>query len=71
LLADISRPSCSVRTDEPAQPGAYDQDVEQLSKALRRQVERAKARISDRYGKLVEERRSFEQASRREGSGQD
>ena len=38
------------------QPGAYDQDVERLSEDLKHQARRAKARISERYGALVEAR---------------
>jgi hypothetical protein len=46
-----------VRTNDcNPQPGAYDEDVERLSNELKQQVKRAKARISDRYGKLMEPR---------------
>jgi hypothetical protein len=40
----------------PPQPGAYDQDVEQLSQRLKRQVKQAKRRISEH----LQEDRSFE-----------
>ena len=52
-----------LRTDEPASPsGANDDDVERLSDELRRQVRRAKQRISEQ----MSEPGSFKPTKRRE-----
>jgi hypothetical protein len=45
-------------------PDDQEQDVERLSAELKAQVERAKERISDRYGKLIEGR-SFQPKPRK------
>jgi hypothetical protein len=53
------RRELAVRTDEMDRKRAQEEELDRLSRDLKRQVELAKARISDRYGKLVE-RRSFD-----------
>ena len=55
--------------DSSSQPDAREEDVERLSEDFKQQVELAKARISDRYGKLMETR-SFEPGRGREGKDQ-
>ena len=54
------------QSDFAISPGGYDHDVERLSEDLKRQVEQAKERISDRYGKLMKSGR--QETGRRSGS---
>jgi len=48
-----------MRPESAPKPSATEDEVERLSEDLKQQVELAKDRISDRYGKLMETR-SFE-----------
>ncbi len=54
-----------MRAERPdAFSGGYEDEVERLSQELKQQVGRAKARISERYAKLIEPR-SFEPRPKR------